>query len=173
MNKEALYQKCIAFHGHSCPGLVIGYRAALFALELFGEDCQKNAKISCIAENDACGVDAVQTILGCTVGNGNLCFRLTGKQAFSFFERDSGKGTRLILKPLGAMPAKERVEYLLNSGNDVLFSIKEAGGPPPKPRKFKSLVCEKCGEETAEYFIRFENDTRVCPDCLTQYRRFN
>ena len=35
MNKE-LWDKCVAFHGHSCPGLAIGFRAATLALELLG-----------------------------------------------------------------------------------------------------------------------------------------
>ena len=34
-NKE-LWNKCAAFHGHVCPGLTIGYRAALYATELLG-----------------------------------------------------------------------------------------------------------------------------------------
>ena len=35
VNKE-LIEKTIAFHGHSCPGLVIGIRAAELALEKLG-----------------------------------------------------------------------------------------------------------------------------------------
>ena len=34
-NKE-LWNKCAALHGHVCPGLTIGYRAALYAIELLG-----------------------------------------------------------------------------------------------------------------------------------------
>ena len=33
LNKE-LWDKCVAFHGHECPGLSIGYRAALYAAKL-------------------------------------------------------------------------------------------------------------------------------------------
>ena len=33
---QILWEKCVAFHGHSCPGLAIGARAAEIALELLG-----------------------------------------------------------------------------------------------------------------------------------------
>ena len=53
----------------------------------------------CIAENDACGCDAIQVILGCSVGKGNLLFHMRGKQAFSFYRRGTGKSVRLVLLP--------------------------------------------------------------------------
>lgn len=58
----------MAFHGHECGGLTIGYKAALYAirlLELTPGDEEKYSCISddeqvvCIAENDACGIDAI------------------------------------------------------------------------------------------------------------------
>jgi formylmethanofuran dehydrogenase subunit E len=30
------YNETVAFHGHSCPGLALGYRAAEYALQHFG-----------------------------------------------------------------------------------------------------------------------------------------
>ena len=97
-NKE-LWNKCAAFHGHVCPGLTIGYRAALYAIELLGLTFSEDEDVVCISENDACGVDAIQVILGCSVGKGNLLFHMRGKQAFSFYNRSNGKSVRLVLKP--------------------------------------------------------------------------
>jgi len=48
--------------------------------------------------NDACGVDAVQVIFGCTFGKGNLIYRPRGKQAFSFFNRQNGQKLRVYFK---------------------------------------------------------------------------
>ena len=31
---KALWKKCVEFHGHECGGLTIGYKAALYAIEL-------------------------------------------------------------------------------------------------------------------------------------------
>jgi formylmethanofuran dehydrogenase subunit E len=50
----------------------------------------------CITENNACGVDAVQYITGCTFGKGNLIFK--DKQPFTFFRRDTREGIRIVLK---------------------------------------------------------------------------
>ena len=58
-----------------------------------------NEQVVCICENDACGVDAIQVMLGCSIGKGNLLFHMTGKQAFSFYNRATGESVRLILKP--------------------------------------------------------------------------
>ena len=55
-NKE-LWKKCAAFHGHVCGGLTIGYKAALYAMELLEMEFSEDEQIVCIAENDACGVE--------------------------------------------------------------------------------------------------------------------
>ena len=34
MDHKELWKKCVAFHGHECGGLTIGYQAALYAAEL-------------------------------------------------------------------------------------------------------------------------------------------
>ena len=98
-NKEQLWEKAAAFHGHVCPGLTIGYRAALYAIDLLELTFSKDEQVVCITENDACGVDAIQAILGCSVGKGNLLFHMRGKQAFSFYNRKTGKAVRLMLNP--------------------------------------------------------------------------
>ena len=99
MDKELLYKKCVDFHGHSCGGLLIGFRAALCAMERFAiTEPSPDEEIVCVAENDACGIDAVQALLGCTAGKGNLILRLRGKQAFTFVDRKSGDSFRIVLK---------------------------------------------------------------------------
>ena len=78
------WERCVAFHGHECGGLTIGYKAAQYAAKLLELKFSADEQVVCIAENDACGVDAIQVMLGCSVGKGNLLFHMTGKQAFSF-----------------------------------------------------------------------------------------
>ncbi|MFZ0451830.1 MAG: formylmethanofuran dehydrogenase subunit E family protein [Desulfatiglandaceae bacterium] len=45
------------FHGHWCPGLAIGIRAAEWALKEFGHDGDEDVVV--VAETDMCGVDAL------------------------------------------------------------------------------------------------------------------
>ena len=61
---ESLWEKCVEFHGHGCGGLAVGFRAVLYVWELFGSDQPaEDEEIVCVAETDACGVDAIQALL--------------------------------------------------------------------------------------------------------------
>ena len=112
---ESLWQKCVAFHGHGCGGLAVGFRAVLYAWELFESDStSEDEEIVCIAETDACGVDAIQALLSCTVGKGNLIFNLQGKNAFSFYRRPDGKSFRLVLRPTPEKTKDERLAWLMD-----------------------------------------------------------
>ena len=59
MDKKLLWEKAAAFHGHECPGLTIGYRASLYAIRLLDLTFSDDEQVVCIAENDACGCDAI------------------------------------------------------------------------------------------------------------------
>ena len=92
------WEKAVDFHGHVCPGLAMGYRAAMEAMERFKQERSEDEEIVAIVETDACGVDAVQVITGCTFGKGNFVYRDIGKQAFNFAVRGQDKGLRIVLK---------------------------------------------------------------------------
>ncbi len=77
------WEDCIAFHGHECPGLAIGFRMAHAARTRLGIISAHDEELVCVTENDACGVDAIQFLLSCTLGKGNLIFRDRGKHAFT------------------------------------------------------------------------------------------
>ena len=175
MNEQQLWDACVAFHGHACGGLTIGYKAAVYAMELLGLTHVEDEAVVCITENDACGVDAIQVILGCTAGKGNLLFHLRGKQAFSFYERNSGQSVRLVLKPTPDFPDKERkFRYLQDTPAAALFDKKETVlSLPERARLFVSKPCSCCGELTAESMLRLENGQLVCLDCSHPYRRFD
>jgi len=170
-----LWEKATIFHGHSCPGLVIGYKAALYAKELLGLTFSRDEEVVCVAENDACGVDAISVILGCSVGKGNLLLRLRGKQAFSFFNRSTDKNVRLVFKgrDFGEISQDERQEALFNTPHGELFEVKEVSfALPEKARLFRSAACEICGETTAESHIRLQEGKKLCLDCYHPYSRF-
>jgi formylmethanofuran dehydrogenase subunit E len=85
------------FHGHWCPGLAIGIRAAEWALKEMGK--APDEEIVAVVETDMCGVDAIQYLTGCTFGKGNLIHKDYGKKAFTFYRRRDGKAVRLVLRP--------------------------------------------------------------------------
>ena len=172
MNKE-LWEKTVAFHGHECPGLAIGFKACEAAMEKMGVSFSKDEEVVCITENAACGVDAVQVITGCTFGKGNLIYRGTGKMAFSFFKRNTGESLRMIVKPSkGDMDRQQRQAYILNAAVDEIFSFSKPGFDlPEKARLFTSVACELCGESAPEHKIRINDGKRVCLDCFKDYSR--
>lgn len=161
------WNDCVAFHGHACGGLTIGYKAALYAIELLGLTFSKDEEVVCIAENDACGVDAIQVMLGCSVGKGNLILRVRGKQAFNVFNRSNGDAVRLLLRPAPAGLAKEEsFTYYQSRDPRELFDVKPVTlALPEKARLFRSFVCDGCGEVTGGNWGRLRNGKNLCLDC--------
>lgn len=173
--EQNLWEKCVAFHGHECGGLTIGYKAALYAIELLELNFSEDEQVVCISENDACGVDAIQVILGCSVGKGNLLFHMRGKQAFSFYNRRTGRSVRLVLrdKPEG-MTRAESFAYFQSLEPNQMFDVKDATLALPEQAKiFDSYHCECCGETTGANWIRLAGGKKLCLDCYREYNRFD
>lgn len=168
-----LWEKCVDFHGHECPGLAIGFKASEAAIEKLGIDFSKDEEVLCVTENDACGVDAIQVLLGCSFGKGNLIYRGTGKQAFNFFHRPGNKSVRIVLKPFkGEMERRERQAYILNSPVEEIFDFKTPKfSLPEEARIFNTIYCESCGEGAPEHKIRLMEGKKVCLDCFKDYSR--
>jgi formylmethanofuran dehydrogenase subunit E len=167
------WEKAKAFHGHECPGLAIGVKVCEAAVEKMGVSPAFDEELVCIAENDACGVDAVQALMSCTMGKGNLIYKGSGKQAFTFIKRDDGEAMRFYFKGGNdGMERSEYREYLLNAPVDEVFDCRKVEIPlPERARIFSSVVCEQCGEAASEHKIRLKEGKRVCLDCFEDYDR--
>lgn len=172
MNRE-YWDKARAFHGHECPGLAIGVKVCEAVVEKMGVSPAFDEELTCITENDACGVDAVQAVMRCTLGKGNLIYSATGKQAFIFINRDSGKAMRFYLKAKNnGMERSRYQEYLLNAPVDEVFDYKEVEVTlPERARLFTSVACERCGESAPEHKIRLQEGKKVCLGCFRDYNR--
>ena len=172
MNNQ-LWDKCVAFHGHECPGLAIGFKACEAVREKLQIQFSADEELVCVTENDACGVDAIQVLTGCSLGKGNLLYRSTGKHAYSFFNRVSGESIRLVLKPFtGEMDRRQRQEYILNAPADEIFTFKTPHyNLPQKAKIFTTIICEQCGEGAPEHKIRLQDGKKVCADCFVDYGR--
>lgn len=172
MNKE-LWEKCVEFHGHECPGLAIGFRAAEIAKKIMNLTFSQDEEIVCITENDACGVDAVQVITGCTIGKGNLVLKNTGKIAFTFINRKNCNAVRFMLKHNEKeMDRKERQQYILEAPVKNVFKIEKVNVKlPGKAKRFTTIICEECNEGAPEHKIRLQDGKKVCLDCFNEYSR--
>ena len=168
------WNDCVAFHGHECGGLTIGYKASCYAIALLKLEFSSDEQVVCISENDACGVDAIQVMLGCSLGKGNLLFHMRGKSAYSFYNRKTGDSVRLVLKPTPAgMTREESFAYLQSKDPSELFEVKKTTiALPDHARLFTSYVCDCCGESTGANWIRLSGDKKLCLDCYETYDRF-
>ena len=167
------WQDCVAFHGHECGGLTIGYKASLYAIDLLNLEFSQDEQVVCITENDACGVDAIQVMLGCSVGKGNLLFHIRGKSAYSFYNRKTGKSVRLVLRPKAGLSREESFAYYQGCLPEEMFEVKETTiRLPEKAKLFDSYTCDCCGEVTGANWIRLAGERKLCLDCYDSYNRF-
>lgn len=191
--EKDLIDRTIAFHGHRCPGLMIGIRAAELTLQRLGD--VKGKDIVAVVETDMCGVDAIQFLTGCTFGKGNLIHKDFGKVAFSFYERNQNKSFRILFRPdiggdlvseLRSLMKKaedssisedeharihklreELQERYMNADLEKMFIVMEATLPAPKPaRILQSLRCDVCGEMTMESRTRRFSGKTLCQPCF-------
>jgi formylmethanofuran dehydrogenase subunit E len=187
------FEDVVQFHGHSCPGLALGYRLSMFALKQLG-DRAADEELVAIVENSSCAVDALQVVTGCTFGKGNLIFRDYGKQVYTFIKRPSGDGIRLsvdwrspeetkeeklmwerymngdqseeVLKSVHNRKSK-KIDIILNSGDEELFqAIRGKMDLPEEARIYKSMTCAVCGEKMMEPRARVKDGRIVCIPCF-------
>jgi len=189
------FKECVDFHGHICPGISLGYKAAKIGIEMLNEVRAEDEELVAIVENDSCFVDAVQVLTGCTFGKGNLIYKDYGKMAVTFASRKTGKGIRISLKG-GAFRPQDRQEHfellqkvlndtatgderkrfwelhlersrkVLESSPEELFNIEEVKiDLPPKARIVPSEVCAECGEATMQTKMVEHDGKRLCRAC--------
>lgn len=148
-------QKAVAFHGHLCPGLVIGYRAAKAAAAALGVGQSEDEELVALVENNSCSVDAFQALLSTTFGKGNLKWLDFGKQAFTLMDRGRGRAVRVVfvgdgLKrpgPDGGTDREAFMQALLAAPEDQVVRVEPVDAPPPPEARIEpSLTCACCGE---------------------------
>lgn len=199
LDRPADYQKVIDFHGHCCPGLTIGYLAAKAALTQLQVERAEDEELVAIVESDGCGIDAIQVLLGCTIGKGNLIYKDHGKQAYTVGSRKTGQAVRLVAQnssvPLTAGQEalrtavyegqataeqeaawqelqQERIRKLLATPPETLFKIQTVDLKLPAEAKiFNSVTCEYCGEKVMEARARLKNGKIACLACTEDYSR--
>jgi len=187
------FRRCERFHGHVCPGLSLGYVAAKGALQWLREHRAEDEELVAVVENDACFVDAVQVLTGCTFGKGNFFFQDHGKMALTLYSRNKAKGVRLCLKAQildqddehGALMQKvmsgeaddlererfaelhrQKSERILTTPVEELFTLSPARGPlPEKARIEPSVACDGCGEPAMGSKMVEVEGRKLCRGC--------
>ena len=187
------YDEVVDFHGHSCPGLALGYRVAMRALSEF-KGRSEDEELIAIVENSSCAVDAVQVMTGCTFGKGNLIFRDYGKQVYTFIKRPSGKSVRISIdwqKPDEPDEEKKmweryasgdrsrkvlnfvhnmkaaKTRHILDADEKELLKVTKARQElPEEARIYPSIQCDECKEKVMEPRARVRSGKILCIPCF-------
>jgi len=193
------WERAVEFHGHSCPGLATGCKVARIALKELASLRSADEELVAVVENDACGVDAIQVLTGCSLGKGNLIYRDYGKQVYTLACRDSGRAVRIAVK--GSVfrkdPGASELRKLVFSGSatdeerqdfqrrqhDRIHDILEMPDEdfcevrhvesrlPARASIFDSHLCARCGEQVMEPRARVRDGKIVCIPCAENYSR--
>jgi formylmethanofuran dehydrogenase subunit E len=189
-------KRVVDFHGHLCPDLVIGCKLCEYAKKLFSPDSDFNNGISVIAENRTSSLDAIQILLGTTIGNQRLHvmdigkhnytllskvtefgFRLSLKQRHYNGEEEYHRLERKILNNLSVMDdvvqfqklLDSRVQCLLGLIPEILFHVRHVESvPPPFETANAFSRCSICGEQVQESHKIDYKDTTYCISCFRQ-----
>lgn len=161
------FEAVVAFHGHACPGVALGYRAAQAAMRELRAGRPEDEQLVAVVENDSCAVDAIQYVTGCTFGKGNLVFHDYGKHVYTFFNRESGRAVRISEHYQSHEPDRQaRIREILPAPEETLLTIEPLDAPPPqRARIFHSLRCALCGETVMETRARVRDGETVCIPC--------
>ena len=193
------FSEVVRFHGHLCPGVTLGYCASEIALRELYSGRDVDEQLVAIVENDACGIDAIQAVTGCTLGKGNLIFHDYGKHVYTFINRATKDAVRISLKerktdddaaqkaiqdrirngrasPDDKLALKrlrqEKIDAMLTGDPGKYFDVKHVKVEiPGKARLFGSVKCYRCGEMVAESRARVQNGDFVCIPCFDEYTR--
>ena len=187
------YGEVLDFHGHSCPGLALGYRVSLRALAEF-KGRAGDEELVAVVENNSCAVDAVQVMTGCTFGKGNLLFRDYGKQVYTFIKRPSGRSVRISVhwqrthesskeKAMWDRYVKgdnsqkvlqfvrdskeEKVRHILEADEGGIMTMtKGRQAAPEEARIYSGIVCSVCCEKVMEPRARIKGGNILCIPCF-------
>ncbi|CCK78706.1 FmdE family protein [Desulfobacula toluolica] len=187
------FKQCVSFHGHVCPGVSIGYKAAKAGMAWLKENRSEDEEIIAIVETNACSADAVQVLTGCTFGKGNFIHKDYGKMVLTLLSRNSGKGVRVAVKAGTSGLAPEHMELIrkmidgkltdteqeqfqelhlqksmsiLETPDQELFTIRETSMElPQKARIEPSEPCSRCKEPVMKSKLKDVDGQMVCQDC--------
>ena len=174
------FSRCIDFHFHPAPGILIGVYMVDYALSLL--HAQPTDKLYAVSETTKCLPDALQVIVHCTSGNHRLRILPIGRFAIAmnrFTDDNVVEGVRIGMDPstLKDTPAldawfansptfekhsmkKQVVDEILKKGRNMLF-YERIRIPITQKEKWETGFCSVCHEPVPSYL--FEDG--ICPGC--------
>lgn len=182
---DYLLEKAAAFHGHLCPGTVIGTRMAIIGLREIDITDPKGSQrkdFVIFVETDRCPIDAISVVTGARISRKNLKFYNWGKVAATFVNTKSGEAVRIMCPD----SSKDLVDNYVTghySNNKDGKNAKEVDAYRVMPEKELFVIqrvkvdiqdndkekykvqCEVCGETVIDHKEIVVDGKRVCIPC--------
>lgn len=140
-------------------------------MSVLGTSRSDDEELVAVVESDACGVDALQCVSGCTFGKGNLVFRDYGKHAYSLFSRSKQKGVRVVFHGKG-IPVELRedkttfAKRILAEREQAILSVTSIPYEELQTARVrKSVYCDSCGEAVMDSRMLLKGDHQMCITC--------
>jgi formylmethanofuran dehydrogenase subunit E len=194
MTKEE-FTAALVFHGHKCPAMPLGYRAAEVAMRVLGVQRAQDKELYVISETGkghaaGCFLDGIMSATGCTYGKSNIKKLYYNKMAFTLIDIAGQKAVRVRLQD----------EFFGNMLNSPFVNLRKDGVPPqdipvavvdPLVEKvlqmpeevfldvgpvekyefpkgcgcFETVLCAKCGERVFADKVIKSDSGTVCIPC--------
>jgi len=182
---EYMLVKAADFHGHLCPGTVIGTRMALAGLreiEITDPKGSQKKDFMVYIETDRCPVDAISVVTGARISRRNLKFLDWGKIAATFVNLKTGKAVRITCpdstKGLAdnyvdedygndkdGRNAKEVAAYKVMPEKELFLIRNVKVEIPPFTKEKYKVKCEGCGETVNDHKEVMVNGKVMCRSC--------
>lgn len=172
--KEMEMEAAMAFHGHKCPAMPLGYRSGQAAMKALGAERAQDKELYCISETGkghaaGCFLDGIMAATGCTYGKSNIEKKYYNKMAFTLIDAVNGKAVRVRLKD----------DFFGNMLNSPFVQQRKQGVPPQDvPAEIADPLVNKVLTMPEEMFLEIGEvadyefpkgqgcfDTDVCPVC--------
>jgi formylmethanofuran dehydrogenase subunit E len=176
---DELLAEAVRFHGHLCPGQVLGVRMALAGCRAIGLEQPRDAGKALVVfvEIDRCATDAIQAITGVSLGKRTLKHMDYGKTAATFVNVTRGIAVRVVARDdaralvAGWAPGEpdprraQIVAYRVMPEPELLRLDPVTVSPGWLDRQRVRVCCEGCGE-SVNYGREIIVDARVlCRPC--------
>jgi formylmethanofuran dehydrogenase subunit E len=191
---DVTFKRVVDFHGHLCPDLVIGGKLCEYVQKLVDCNDVQYGGMSMVAENCTSALDAIQAVLGITVGNQRLRVLDYGKHSYTIFSPRTDTCCRLSMRPrnFGDEQAyfelerkiqkqyvsseevirfqrilDQRVGLLMDLSPETLFEVNMAvADPPPSETANVYVICCKCGEPVLKSHTIERKNKLYCIPCF-------
>jgi formylmethanofuran dehydrogenase subunit E len=167
---DSLLDEAVAFHGHLCPGQVLGVRMTVAGCRALGVGYPRDAgkRLVVLVEIDRCATDAIQALTGVSLGKRTLKHVDHGKMAATFADTANGEAVRVVARDdaralAAALTPGERdarraqtAAYRTLPDDRLLRLERVIVDPGWLDRRRVRVACARCGEG-----VNYEREVRV------------